>query len=87
MIEVSGRGKDHVAAAEAAAVIVKELLLIELAHRRGGAENRLAERMIFPEILREQLVDQHVRIVFVDLDLFEDHAALALDIGWRRRWD
>ena len=37
--------------------------------------------MILPEALGEELVDQDVGIVFVDLDLFEDHAALALDVS------
>ncbi len=46
-----------------------------------GAQDRFAERMIFPEILREQLVDEDVGIVFVDLDFFEDDAALALDLS------
>jgi len=36
--------------------------------------------MVLPEALSEQLMDQHVRVVFVDLDLFEDDAALALDV-------
>ena len=35
----------------------------------------------FQKALREQLVHQHVRIVLVDLDLFQNHAALALDVG------
>src|ERR1035438_6473243 len=37
--------------------------------------------MILPEGLREQLVDQHLRVVLVDLDLFKNYAALALDLG------
>ena len=36
--------------------------------------------MIFPEILSEKLVHQHIRIVFVDLDLFQDDASLTLDV-------
>ena len=36
--------------------------------------------MVLPEVLGEQLVDQDVGIVLVDLDLFEDDAALALDV-------
>ena len=36
--------------------------------------------MILPERLHEQLVDQQVRVVLVDLDLFQNHAALALDL-------
>ena len=37
--------------------------------------------MIFPEILGEDFVDEIVRIVFVHLDFFHDHAALAGDVG------
>jgi hypothetical protein len=36
--------------------------------------------MILPEGLHKQLVNQHVRVVLVDLDLFQNHAALALDL-------
>ena len=43
------------------------------------AENRTAERMPFPEVLREQLVDQVVGRVLDHLDLFEDDLLLALD--------
>ena len=81
VVQVAGRGEDHVAAVKAVAVVVEELLLVEPAHRLGGAEDRLAQRMVLPETLREQFVHQHVGIVFVDLDLFQNHAALALDVG------
>ena len=37
--------------------------------------------MVLPETLREELVNQDVGIVFVDLDLFQDHAPLALDLS------
>ena len=37
--------------------------------------------MILPEVLGKDLVDQDVGIVLVDLDLFEDDAALAFDVG------
>jgi hypothetical protein len=36
--------------------------------------------MVLPEALREELVDQDVGVIFVDLDLFENDAALALDV-------
>jgi hypothetical protein len=42
-------------------------------------ENRSAERMAFPEMLREQLVDKIVGRVLDHLDFFEDDLLLALD--------
>ena len=81
VIEIAGRGEDDVAAVKTVAVIGEELLLVEPGHGLGGAEDRPAQRMVLPEALRKQLVDQHVGIVFVDLDLFKNHAALALDVG------
>ncbi len=80
MVEVAGGGKDHVAAVEAVGVIGEQLLLVERATVAGGTQDRLAQGMILPETLGEELVDQHVGIIFVDLDLFQDHAAFALDI-------
>ena len=67
------------------AVVVDELALIEASDGLGGAEDGLAERMVFPEILRKEFMDEDVGIVFVDLDFFENDAALALDFGQRRR--
>ncbi len=81
VFQIAGCGEDHVAAEETATVIVDELSLIEFPHRRCGPENRLAQRMVFPEVLREQLVHQDVGIVFVDLDLFKNHAAFAFDVA------
>ena len=81
VVEVAGRGEDHVAAVEAVAVVVEELVLVEAGHGLRGAEDGPAQRMVLPEALREELVDEDVGIVFVDLDLFKDHAALALDVG------
>ena len=80
VVQVARRGKDHVAAVKAVAVIGEKLFLVELGHRLRGAQNRPAQRMVLPESLREKLVNQHVRVVFVDLDLFQNHTALALDV-------
>ena len=41
--------------------------------------------MAFPEVLREQLVDEIVGRVLDHLDLFEDHLLLALDLVGRER--
>jgi len=37
--------------------------------------------MIFPEALREELVDEDIGVIFVDFDLFENDAPFALDVG------
>ena len=81
VVQIPGRGKDHIAAMEAVAVIAHQAVLVESGHRRGRSQNRPAERMAFPEGLRKQLMHQHIRIVLVDLDLFQNHPALALDVG------
>ena len=44
------------------------------------AEDRPAERMPFPEMLREELVDEIVGRVLDHLDLFEDDLLLLLDL-------
>src|SRR6185437_10242749 len=80
MIEIARGGKYHVAGVEAVAVVVEKLPLREAADRLRRPQDRLAQRMAFPEALREQLVHQHVGIVFVDLDLFQNHTAFTLDI-------
>ncbi len=79
MVDVPRGRKDDVAAMEARAVKVQDLGAVKAADRLLGAQDRLAERVPLPEALREDLVDQVVRIVLVHLDFFEDHAALPLD--------
>ena len=46
----------------------------------GVPEDRLAERVRVPEILREKLVDQIFGIVLGHADFFEDHSLLARDV-------
>ncbi len=84
MVKIAGRRKDHVAGVETVGVVVEEALLVEIADSLRGAQDRPAQRMTFPETLREQLVDEHVRVVLVDFDLFKNHAPLALNIGRRK---
>ena len=45
-----------------------------------GAQNRAAERVVLPEPLREELVDEVVRRVLDHLDLFDDDLLLALEV-------
>ena len=81
MVKVAGRGEDDIAAVKTVVVVSNELIAIETAHCLPGAQNGQTQRMILPEGLCEEFGDQHVRIVFVDLDLFKYYAAFALDIG------
>jgi hypothetical protein len=80
VVEMSGGGYDDVAGREAVGVSIEHGLALEFLHCFFGAEDRLAEGMIFPEILGEDFVDEVVGIVFVHFDFFEDYAALAGDI-------
>ena len=55
-------------------------------HGLRPPENGPSQRVVLPEALREQLVDQIVGCVLDHLDLFEDHLLLALDVlGTERR--
>ncbi len=81
VVQVAGRGEDHVATVKPVAVIGKQLLPVEPGDGLRGAQDGPAQRVVLPEALREQLVDQQVGVVLVHLDLFQNHAALALDVG------
>ena len=87
VLKIAGGREDHVATEEALLVVAEELVLIEFAHSGCGAQNRLPQRMVLPEVLREELVNEDVRIVFVDLDFLEDHAAFALNVTQERSPD
>ena len=81
MFEVAGGGDDDVAGSKAVGVGIEHGLPLKTLHGLLGAENRLAQGMILPEILREDLVDEVIRIVLIHLDLFDDDAAFARDVG------
>ena len=81
VIEIAGRGHDDVAGREAVGVGIDNRLALEALHGFFRAQDRLAQRMIFPEILGEDFVDEVVGIVFVHFDFFQDHAAFAGDVG------
>jgi hypothetical protein len=49
-------------------------------------ENRAPERVPFPQMLGEQLVDQVVGGVLDHLDLFEHDLLFSFDVGRRKRW-
>src|SRR5487761_2681609 len=86
MVQVSGGGEDHVAGVETAGMEVEKLGLVEVADGGRGAQDGLAQGVIFPEILSEEFVDQDVGVVFVDLDFFKNHSTFPLDVIGRKNW-
>src|SRR5438034_8205395 len=80
VVQVSGCGNNDVVGRKALPVKSKQLLLLERADRLLGAQNRLAQRMVFPEILGEDFVDEVIGIVLVHLDLFQYHAFFPNDV-------
>jgi hypothetical protein len=80
MIEMSGGSYDDVAGGEAVGVGVEHGLALEFLYGFFCAQDGLAQRVIFPEVLSEDFVDEVVGVILVHLDLFEDYAALASDV-------
>src|SRR5215469_13726078 len=80
VIQVAGGRYDQVPWNEPLPIQIEDDWLLESSHRFFGSEYRFAQRVIFPEILREDLVHEVVGIILVHLDLFEDDAALANDV-------
>ena len=76
MINISGGCDDQVARIEPLLIGVEDHLLLECLYRFLGAEYWLAQRVILPKILGEDLMHQVIRVVLVHLDLFENHSAL-----------
>ena len=78
--EVSGRGYQHVRRRVNRVVKIAHHGAVEPPHALRRAQNRLAQRVILPEIRREDLVDQVVRAILLHLDFFQDDALFLLDI-------
>src|SRR3984957_13958065 len=80
MIQIAGGRNNNVSGREAMGVSIQNGSALELLHRFFGSKNRFSQRVIFPEILREDFVDEIIRVILVHLDLFENHPALARDV-------
>ena len=61
-------------------IMFHDLLTFQPLHRLLGSEDRTAQGMIGPERRHENLVNEIVGCVLDHLDLFEDDAALHLDV-------
>src|SRR5215470_16651821 len=86
VIQVPGSRDDHVVRRKALPVKLEHALLIKRAYRFLGTQDRLAQRMVFPEILGEDLMHQVIGIVLIHLDFFQDYALFPGDIFHRERW-
>src|SRR5208282_3638235 len=73
VIQMPGSSDYDVAGSETVRISIEHGLALEFLYRFFRSQDRLAERMIFPEILRENFMDEIIRVVFVHLDLFENY--------------
>src|SRR5579862_6320375 len=81
VIEVAGRCDNNVAGGEAVRIGFEYRIALETLDGFFGAQDRLTQRMVLPEILGKDFVDEIIRVVLVHFDLFENHAAFASDIA------
>ena len=80
VLEIADRRDDQVSRGVARAEVLTQDIRVERVHRFRRAQNRSAERVVFPEALREQLVDQIVGRVLDHFDLFEHDFLFAFDV-------
>src|SRR5579872_2710414 len=62
-------------------IVVPHHLRIETADGFTRSEDWLSKGMVFPEVRRENLMDQIIRAIRLHLDLFQNDALLLLYIG------
>ena len=79
VLEIADRRDNQVRRRVGVAEVVAQQIRRERLDRLPRAENRPPERMVGPESLREELVDEVVRRVLDHLDLFDD------DLSFRAR--
>ena len=80
MLQIARGAHDQIAGNKTLPIGIENTRLLELFHRLLGPENRLAQGMVLPEVLGENLVHQIIGAVLIHLDFFEDHAPLAADV-------
>src|SRR5580704_11783630 len=78
---MTGGGDDHVAGRKTLLVEIPDRIALEFLDRILGSEDGLAQRVILPEILGKDFMDQVVGIVLVHLYFFEDHTALPANVS------
>ena len=84
--KVSRRGDDHIIRPIGTRKLFLDRFPVQRPHRLGSAQDRLAQRMSFPEVPDEQFVEQIFRIVLFGLDLLQHHLPLPHHIlGFEQR--
>jgi hypothetical protein len=82
VLDVADRGDDQIGCAVGRSEIPAQAVRRQRFDRFLGTENRTPERMILPEPLREELMDEVVRCVLDHLDFFDHDLLLAFDVFW-----
>ena len=77
MVEVAGGGDDDGVRAVAPRHVVAQALRLEGGDGFRGADDGLAQDVAGPQRLREQVMDQIIRLVVAPLDLFQDDVEFA----------
>src|SRR5437016_475092 len=72
VIKIAGGRHDDVAGGKAVSIGVEHCVSFKALDGFLGAQDRLAQRMVLPEILGEDFVDKVVWIVLVHFDLLEN---------------
>ena len=78
--QVPRRGDQQIGGRVHGPVIIADHLAVEALHRLARAQDGLAQRMILPEVGREDFVDQVIRAVRLHLDFFQDDALFLVDV-------
>ena len=77
VIQMSGGRDDYISWDKALTIKIHHRVALECLDRVAGAQDGPAQRMVFPEILGEDFVDEVVGTVLVHFDFFQNHPALA----------
>src|SRR5271155_393193 len=80
VLQVTGCANNEIARSETLAVETEDGITLEGFHGIFGSQDRLAQRVIPPEVLGKDFVDEIVGAVFVHFDFFEDHAPFTADV-------
>ncbi len=80
VIQMARRRDDHVSRRKALAIEVEDGSALEALDGVSSPQNRTSQRVILPEVLGKNFVDEVVRVVLVHLDFFKDYPALSADV-------
>ena len=80
VFEMPGRGDQDVRRLVCTLVVIAQHAVPEIANRVLGSENGPANGMVFPEIAREDLMQEVLGIVHLHLQLFQNDALFFLDV-------